>query len=153
MRWRSGNAEANRTGIGGRAVSALALAGALALVFWLRPGLDLGIVGATTPDRITMLFAGLFAMFWAYLLVQGYPISHGEIGSASTHNLDNIVSGLPGLAALFGMFLHFAGFWPLSNFNLMLAAMALLVVVYDLWVLGGAAAKINRLTDEIKPER
>jgi hypothetical protein len=109
--------------------------------------------GATTPERVTTLFAGLFAIFWAYLLVQGYPISHGEIGSSSTHNLDNIVSGLPALSALFGIFLHVAGFWQLSYFNLMLAVMTLLVVVYDLWVLGGAAAKINRLTDEIKPER
>jgi hypothetical protein len=129
------------------------LTAALALVFWLRPELEPGLVGATTPEQAIALFAGLFAIFWTYLLVQGYPISHGEIGSASTHNLDNIVSGLPGLAALFGLFLHFAGFWPLSYFNLMLAAMTLLVVVYDMWVLGGAAAKINRLTDEIKAER
>jgi hypothetical protein len=153
MRGRSGSAAANRAGIGGRAISALLLAGLLALVFWLRPNLDPGMFGATTPERVTTLFAGLFAIFWAYLLVQGYPISHGEIGSSSTHNLDNIVSGLPALSALFGIFLHVAGFWQLSYFNLMLAVMTLLVVVYDLWVLGGAAAKINRLTDEIKPER
>ena len=31
--------------------------------------------------------------------------------------------------------------------------MTLAVVTYDLWVLGGAAAKINRLTDEFKAER
>lgn len=153
MRWRSGNEAVNRAGIGGRALSALALTGALALVFWLRPGLEPGMLGATTPERAMTLFAGLFGMFWCYLLVQGYPISHGEIGSSSTHNLDNIVSGLPAIAALFGVFLHVAGFWVLSYFNLMLAAMTLLVVIYDLWVLGGAAAKINRLTDEIKPER
>jgi hypothetical protein len=29
----------------------------------------------------------------------------------------------------------------------------MLVVIYDLWVLGGAASKINRLTDEFKQER
>jgi hypothetical protein len=27
------------------------------------------------------------------------------------------------------------------------------VVVYDLWIIGGAASKINRLTDEFKAER
>jgi hypothetical protein len=69
------------------------------------------------------------------------------------HNLDNIVSGIPAVAALFGFLLHIAGFWPLSALNLLLAAMTLLVVIYDLWVLGGAASKINRLTDEFKAER
>jgi hypothetical protein len=41
----------------------------------------------------------------------------------------------------------------MSSFNLLLSVMTLAVVLYDLWVIGGAAAKINRLTDEIKPER
>ena len=49
--------------------------------------------------------------------------------------------------------MHFAGFWPLSSLNLLLAVMTMAVVVYDLWVLGGAASKINRLTDEFKAER
>ena len=96
---------------------------------------------------------GLFALFWIYLVVQGYPISHGNIGSSSTHNLDNIVSGLPAIAALFGIFLHFVGFWRVSFVNLMLAAMTMAVVVYDLWIIGGAASKINRLTDEFKSEK
>ncbi len=142
-----------RNGIGARAISALALTAMLALVFWLRPSLEPAMFGATTPERIMVLFTGLFAVFWGYLMVQGYPVSHGDIGSASTHNLDNIVSGLPAIAALFGIFVHFAGFWPLSYFNLLLATMTMAVVIYDLWVLGGAAAKINRLTDEIKAER
>ena len=71
----------------------------------------------------------------------------------STHNLDNIISGVPAIAALFGMFLHFVGFWRVSFLNLMLAAMTMAVVVYDLWIIGGAASKINRLTDEFKAER
>jgi hypothetical protein len=33
---------------------------------------------------------------------------------------------------------------------MVIAVMALLVAVYDLWVLGGAAAPINRLTDTYK---
>ena len=33
---------------------------------------------------------------------------------------------------------------------LVIAGMTLLVAIYDLWILGGAAAKINRLTDEYK---
>jgi hypothetical protein len=102
---------------------------------------------------VAFFFTGLFAIFWAYLVVQGYPISHGNIGSSSTHNLDNIISGVPALTALFGIFLHVVGFWHLSYVNLMLAMMALAVVVYDLWILGGAASKINRLTDEFKAER
>ena len=139
--------------IGARVVSALLLGGALAVLFWLKPDVDPTMFGATTPNSTMVFFTGLFAVFWAYLVVQGYPVSHGNIGSSSTHNLDNIVSGIPAVAALFGIFVHVAGFWPLSQLNLLLAMMTIAVVVYDLWVLGGAAAKINRLTDEFKAER
>jgi hypothetical protein len=139
--------------IGPRIISALVLTAALGIVFWLRPGLEPGMIGATTPESTMVVFSVLFLIFWIYLVVQGYPISHGNIGSSSMHNLDNIVSGIPAVAALFGFLLHIAGFWPLSALNLLLAAMTLLVVIYDLWVLGGAASKINRLTDEFKAER
>jgi len=138
--------------IGARAVSAVLLSAALAFLFWLRPGLEPGML-ASTPENSMFVYAGIFTVFFVYLVVQGYPVSHGNIGSSSTHNLDNIVSGIPAIAALFGIFVHFAGFWPLSSLNLLLAAMTIAVVAYDLWVLGGAAAKINRLTDEFKAER
>lgn len=138
--------------IGARAISALLLTAALAFLFWLRPGLEPGMLAAT-PENSMYVFAGIFAVFFVYLVVQGYPISHGNIGSSSTHNLDNMISGIPAIAALFGIFVHFAGFWPLSPLNLLLAVMTMAVVVYDLWVLGGAASKINRLTDEFKAER
>jgi hypothetical protein len=117
------------------------------------PNFEPATVGATTPDRIALFFTGLFALFWIYLVIQGYPISHGNIGSSSTHNLDNIISGVPAIAALFGIFLHLVGFWRVSFVNLMLAAMTMAIVVYDLWIIGGAASKINRLTDEFKAER
>lgn len=139
--------------IGPRLLSALLLAAAVALMFWLAPDVQLTALGATTPERTALFFAGLFGGYLVYLMIQGYPISHGQIGSASTHNLDNIISGLPALSALFGVFLHLVGFWPLSYVNLLLAAMTVGVVAYDLWILGGAAAKINRLTDEFKSER
>jgi hypothetical protein len=139
--------------IGARAISSLLLTALLGLVFWLAPNLEPGMLGGTTPERTMFVFAGIFALFFAYLVVQGYPISHGEIGSSTTHNLDNILSGIPAVAALFGLFIHFVGFWPLSPLNILLAVMTFFVVAYDLWVLGGAAAKINRLTDEVKAER
>jgi len=139
--------------IGPRLISALLLTAIMAVLFWLAPNLEPAMLGATTPERTAVFFTGLFAIFWAYLVVQGYPISHGNIGSASTHNLDNIVSGIPAVAALFGIFLHVVGFWRVSFVNLTLAVMTLAVVVYDLWILGGAASKINRLTDEFKAER
>ena len=66
---------------------------------------------------------------------------------------DNIISAIPALVAIFGVFISIVGFWPLSVFNIVIAAMTLLVAIYDLWVLGGAAAKINRLTDEFKSVR
>jgi hypothetical protein len=153
MRWRSGSAANLNAGIGGRAISALLMATILSLVFWQWPNLDPAMLGATAPEHLMALFTGVFLAFWSYLVVQGYPVSHGDIGTASTHNFDNILSGLPAIPALFGIFLHVAGFWPLSSFNLLLSAMTLAAVLYDLWVIGGAAAKINRLTDEIKPER
>jgi hypothetical protein len=139
--------------IGPRLISALVLSCAMALMFWLAPHSDLATFGATTPEGTVLFFSAVFATYLMYLVVQGYPISHGKIGSASTHNLDNIVSGIPALTALFGVFLHIAGFWRVSYINLMMAAMTFGVVLYDLWILGGAASKINRLTDEFKPER
>ena len=139
--------------LGPRLISVLLLTGLMAVVYWLMPNLEPAALGADTPDRITLFFTAIFAFYFAYLVVQGYPVSHGNIGSSSTHNLDNIISGVPGIAALFGLFLHFVGFWPVSYLNLMLAVMTLAVVVYDLWILGGAASKINRLTDEFKAER
>jgi hypothetical protein len=132
-----------------RAISAVVLSAALAVVFWLVPTLE----PAMFRVNDMVVFGALFALFWLYLVVQGYPVSHGEIGSSSTHNLDNIISALPALVALFGIFVTIVGFWRLSSFNLVIAVMTLLVALYDLWVLGGAAAKINRLTDEIKTER
>ena len=130
-----------------RAVSALALSAALAIVFWLKPGLDPNGFQTLSP---MVVYGAVFAVFWAYLVVQGYPLSHGNIGSSSAHNLDNMISALPALIALIGVFVSIAGFHPLSGFNIVIAVMTLLVAVYDLWILGGAAAKINRLTDEYK---
>jgi hypothetical protein len=136
-----------------RLISALALAAIVGALFWLAPDFEAAMLGANSPQGMMVFCAALFGLFWLYLMVQGYPIAHGRIGSASTHNLDNIVSGLPAIAALFGVFLHLAGFWPVSFVNLVVALMVLAVVAYDLWILGGAAAKINRLTDEFKSER
>jgi hypothetical protein len=135
-----------------RATSALVLSGALAVVFWLVPNLEPSNF-ASTPDGTMVVFGTLFAVFWFYLVVQGYPVAHGHIGSSSAHNLDNIISALPAFVALFGIVISVIGFRPLSGFNIVIAVMTLLVAFYDLWVLGGAASKINRLTDEIKTER
>jgi len=139
--------------IGPRLLSALVLTALMGVLYWLTPNLSPETFCADTPERTALFFTLLFGIFWVYLVVQGYPISHGNIGSSSTHNLDNIISGLPAVAALFGIFLHFVGFWRVSLVNLMLACMTIAVVIYDLWIIGGAASKINRLTDEFKPEK
>ena len=97
--------------IGPRLLSALLLTAVMGVLYWLTPNLSPETFGATTPERTALFFTVLFAIFWVYLVIQGYPISHGNIGSSSTHNLDNIVSGLPAIAALFGIFLHIVGFW------------------------------------------
>jgi hypothetical protein len=130
-----------------RAISALVLSAGLALLFWLKQDLDPAGVGSVSP---MVVYGAVFAVFWLYLVVQGYPLSHGNIGSSSTHNLDNMISALPALVAILGIFVSIAGFHRLSGFNIVIALMTLLVAVYDLWILGGAAAKINRLTDEFK---
>jgi hypothetical protein len=141
------------TSIKWRAISAIVLSAGLALVFWLVPGLEPATFRVTTPEGTMVVFAGLFVLFWLYLVVQGYPVAHGDIGSSSTHNLDNIISAFPAVVALFAIFINLVGFWRISHLNIVIAVMTLLVAVYDLWVLGGAAAKINRLTDEVKAER
>jgi hypothetical protein len=135
-----------------RAISAIVLSAALAGVFWLMPALEPATF-SSSPNGTMVVFGALFAVFWLYLVVQGYPLSHGDIGTSSTHNADNIISAIPALVAIFGVFISIVGFWPLSGFNIVIATMTLLVAVYDLWVLGGAAAKINRLTDEFKGVR
>jgi hypothetical protein len=139
--------------IAGRAASALFLTVILGGLFWLGPDFGPESVGIQSPTGVMWLFVPIFFVFFVYLVMQGWPISHGNIGSSSTHNLDNIISGVPAIVALFGFLLHVGGFRPLSTFNLLIAAMTFLVVGFDLWVLGGAAAKINRLTDEYKSER
>ena len=140
------------TSIKWRAISAILLSVALALVFWLMPSMEPATF-SSSPNGTMVVFGTLFFIFWLYLVVQGYPVSHGDIGSSSTHNLDNIISALPALVALFGIFISVVRFWELSSFNIVIAVMTLLVTIYDLWVLGGAAAKINRLTDEFKSVR
>jgi hypothetical protein len=140
------------TSIKWRAISAMVLSVVLAAVFWLMPTLEPATF-STSPNGTMVVFGSLFALFWLYLVVQGYPLSHGDIGSSSTHNMDNIISSFPALVAIFGVFISIVGFWPLSSFNIVIAVMTLLVAIYDLWVLGGAAAKINRLTDEFKGVR
>ena len=139
--------------IGPRLLSALLLTAGMGVLYWLIPNLSPETFGATTPERTALFFTGIFAIFWVYLVIQGYPISHGNIGTSSTHNLDNMVSGLPAIAALFGIFLHIVGFWKVSLVNIILAVMTMAVVIYDMWIIGGAASKINRLTDEFKPEK
>ena len=135
-----------------RAISASILSLALAGVFWLLPAMEPATF-SSSPNGTMIVFGALFAIFWLYLVVQGYPVSHGDIGSSSTHNADNIISAVPAIVAIFGVFVSIVGFWPLSSFNIVIAVMTLLVAIYDLWVLGGAAAKINRLTDEFKSVR
>ncbi len=135
-----------------RAISAIILSLALAGVFWLLPTMEPATF-STSPNGTMIVFGALFAIFWLYLVVQGYPVSHGDIGSSSTHNADNIISAVPAIVAIFGVFVSIVGFWPLSSFNIVIAVMTLLVAIYDLWVLGGAAAKINRLSDEFKSVR
>jgi hypothetical protein len=136
-----------------RAISALFLSAALALIYWLVPDLTPETLGAQSPAGTMVVFGSLFALFWLYLVLQGYPVAHGDIGSSSTHNLDNIISGLPAIVAVFGVFISVVGFWRISSFNIVIGVMTLLVAIYDLWVLGGAASKINRLTDEFKAQK
>jgi hypothetical protein len=90
----------------------------MGFLYCLVPNFEPATIGATTPDRIALFFTGFFALFWVYLVIQGYPISHGNMGSSSTHNLDNIISGMPAIAALFSTFLHIIGFSRVSFVNL-----------------------------------
>ena len=130
-----------------RAISALVLSAGLAILFWLKADLNPDGFSSVSP---MVIYGAVFTVFWLYLVVQGYPLSHGNIGSSSAHNLDNMISALPALVAILGVFVSIAGFHRLSGFNIVIAIMTLLVSIYDLWILGGAAAKINRLTDEYK---
>lgn len=136
-----------------RYASSLLLTVILGLIFWLKPGLSPQMFGASTPEQVALLMTGIFLVFWIYLVVQGYAVSHGDIGSASSHTTDNMVSIIPAFAAVIAIFLALTGMHPLSTLNNVIAGLTMAVVFYDLWIIGGAASKINRLTDEIKSER
>lgn len=136
-----------------RYLSSLLLTLVLGLIFWLRPGLSPEMFGATTPEQVALLMTGIFLVFWMYLVMQGYAVSHGDIGSSSSHTTDNMVSIVPAFAAVIAGFLTLTDMHPLSTLNRVIAGLTLAVVFYDLWIIGGAASKINRLTDEIKSEK
>ena len=55
--------------IGPRFISALALTAIMGFLYWAVPNFEPATVGATTPDRVTLLFTGLFALFWIYLVI------------------------------------------------------------------------------------
>lgn len=139
--------------VGARTISALVLTAIICLVAWLFPNMSPEQLGATTPDRAVLMVLGFVLVFYVYLIIQGYPISHGHIGDSSAHNWDNIISGVPAIGALFVIVLNLLGFWKTSFLIQMLAVMTMAVVVFDLWIIGGAASKINRLTDEFKSEK
>jgi len=58
-------------------ISALALTAIMGFLYWMVPNFEPATVGATTPDRIALFFTGLFALFWIYLVIQGYPFRMG----------------------------------------------------------------------------
>lgn len=131
-----------------REISAITLAGILALLFWLIPGFE-------PADRLSgrslmYLMIVTFLILLAYLSVQGAPIIKVDIGSPSAQNTDAMASTLPGIVAIFGLLASFFGFWPLSFFWMMIAFLVILVTLFDLIILGGAAAKILYLTDEMR---
>ncbi|MFZ2886315.1 MAG: hypothetical protein WA021_00670 [Minisyncoccia bacterium] len=141
------------SGIRLRFSSVFALSGLLALLFYFAPGFEPGTVGARLPEHVMIFYLGLFVVFWVYLAVQGYPIAHGNIGTSSEHHFDVMISGIPAITVMGAGLLHLVGFWTLSSLNQYICVATFLVAVYDLWVIGGAAAKQNRLTDELKPTR
>ena len=137
----------------GRAISVLIITLILSFLFWYAPDATPQSFNATTSDRVMLLFSIVAFCFLLYLVAQGHPISHGGVGDIRVHNLDNMISGLPAIAPLFAIFLDLGRYRPLSTMNWIIAFMALAAVLYDLFVIGGIAAKINRLTNEYKGER
>ncbi len=136
-----------------RWISPFVLAGGLAVLFWLTPSLSPESMGASTPDGGIRIAVGFFVIAYMYLVIQGYPVAHEKIGSSSAHNWDNMVSSVPGVAAVVGFVLDLTNLWPLSGLVMTICIVVALTVVYDLWILGGCAARVNRLTDEIKSEQ
>lgn len=134
--------------------SPVAVAALLSLLFWLKPDLTTAMLGVTTPEGALIFIGGpIILLGWIYTVIQGYPLAYGNIGTSGSHTIDSILSALPAVAAIFGLLLSGLGFHPMSTLTLFIAAVALLGAVYDLWIVGGAASRINRLTDEIKTEK
>ena len=136
--------------IGARAVSALLLSAALAFLFWLRPGLEPGML-ASTPEN---------SMFGTRASSRS-SLSTGRAGLIRSRTadrqlehaqLDNHRIGHSGHRRAVRHFRALCRFLPLSSLNLLLA-----VMTWPWWstTCGCSAERIqvNRLTDEFKAER
>lgn len=133
-----------------RAVVSFLVTIGLGLLFWLRPGLSLQQLGIVTAEGGMFFTAGIAFIGLLYLVVQGYPLGYASIGTSGMHTVDSIISLLPGIPALFGIVTTLTNLWTLSTVNLVLACFVLALVVYDAWILGGAANKVLHLTDEMQ---
>ena len=134
-----------------REVSALAYTLALVALFMFQPGFSPMDV-STSPVAIMWFMCALSFGGLIYLVLQGYPLAHGYLGSASSHSSDAFFSFLPLLPVVVALVMHFATFWPLSDFVLMVAVMTVPFVVFDLWILGGVSSKLNRYIQQFKTE-
>lgn len=131
-----------------REISAISLAGILALLFWITPGFE--PANKLSGGPLMYLMIGIFVTLLIYLTVQGAPILTTNIDNPSAQNTDAMASTLPGIVAIFGVMASLFGFWPLSFFWMMVAFLVILVTLFDLIILGGIAAKVLYLTDQVK---
>ncbi len=134
-----------------REISALFYTLVLAVLFMLQP--DFSPTNfSTDPVSIMWFMCGLAFGGLLYLVFQGYPLAHGYLGTASSHASDAFFSFLPLLPVVVALVMHFAGFWVLSDFVLMVAVMTIPFVIFDLWILGGVSSKLNRYIQQFKTE-
>ena len=139
-----------------REISAFILMGVLVAINTMIPTFDPSEITAIPANAVQVLsIVIMVAAILLYLTFQAWPLAHGAIGSTSAQTLDQLFSILPGVATLLFMFAAIAGHFQLGNLQYDMSAYVLtlnicwfLVVLFDIWVIGGFGNRVNRMVQE-----
>ncbi len=133
-----------------RAFASLILTAALIALYAFAPQASFASMGIESAPEGFAFGMGVALLGLVYLTVQGYPLGYAKLGTPGAQTIDAILSLLPAIPGLFMIVLDLVNLYPVSSLNLVIGCMTIAVVVYDAWILGGAAARILHLTDEMQ---
>ena len=134
-------------------VSALLLTLVMGVLFWLARNLTTRVARRHNAGANSDVLRGILrSLFGSISSSKAIRLGQSATSAARAHTTSTI-SFPEYLRSLLSFLACYCTSWasgrcPTSTY--MLSIMTLAVVIYDLWILAGAASKINRLTDEFK---